>query len=382
MSPGLRARLIAWYCGAVGAITAIPWVAAALYKADVPSEQVALVLLLLPLGQLIGAPAWSWTADRTDPLTVLRLATGGATVAGFGLAAAQTPLAMIAMLAVLAVFRAGVFPVADALTLGLLGTDRRGYGQIRAAGSVVFGIVIFADGEIREVWARGPLWIGAALMGVAAVMSWTLPPPAGKPSRPGLAELWTAAKDPLLGLLAVVALLHGMTLTTYDSLYTLHIESLGLSSRVAGASLAVGVAVEVAVLWAGRSLIGRLGLLPLLAIAVCSGVPRWLLTGTSTTPWVLILTQGLHGLGFGAYWVAGVALFNERAPASLASSAQALFTVTTFGVGYLASMTLASTILAGHDTSTLFAVLTGISALASVGVILAAIRYPIPPEAG
>lgn len=382
MTRDLHFRLLVWYCGAVGAITALPWVAAVLSDEGLADGAIASILMILPVGTLIGGPLWSWMADRADGSVVLRSTTALATAGGLAMAMAPTPELLVAALAVVALTRSGVFPVADSLTLQLLDSDRRSYGRIRAAGSVAFAIAIFAGGQVRPVWPRGPLWIGAALMAVAAGISWSLPKPERRTSRPGLADVARAARDPLLAGLAAVGVLHGITMTTYDHLFSIHIEGMGLSSGTAGAALALGVTVEVAVLWYGRRLMAALGPMPLLAIAVASGIPRWILTGTSTDPTVLVLTQALHGIGFGAYWVAGVALFDERAPPALAASAQALFTVSTFGLGYLASMGIAAVVLSRADTAMLFLGLAAVSTLATifVGTLGKIFATPVQPS--
>lgn len=370
MTPELRRRLIAWYCAAVGSICAMPWIATTLADAELEPGQIARAMLILPLAKLFASPGWSWAADRTDGLTVLRISTALAAVSGLALASAPTAPLLILAVSAVAITRAGIFPVADALTLNLLGADRRSYGQIRATGSMVFAVMMLTSGTLREVWPRGPLWLGAILVAIAAAISQTLPRPERTAQRAGLGDVLAAVKDPVLGSLTAVAVLHGLTLTTYDTLFPLHVEELGLSDRVAGTAVAVGVVVEVAVLWIGRHLLERIGPLPLLAIALASGIPRWWITGNVADPMAQIAAQSLHGLGFGAYWVAGVSLFNERAPASLGSTAQALLTVATFGVGYLLSMATASIVLQTADTSALYRLLVGVSCAATALLVV------------
>ena len=58
MTRSLWLRLIAWYCGAVGSITALPWIAPVLSESGLDEGQVATALILLPIGALIGGPAW------------------------------------------------------------------------------------------------------------------------------------------------------------------------------------------------------------------------------------------------------------------------------------------------------------------------------------
>ena len=63
-------------------------------------------------------------------------------------------------------------------------------------------MAIFADGWIKDVWPAGPLWLGAALMAVAAVVSFQLPRAPRIGGRPGAADLLQVARDPVLGAMA------------------------------------------------------------------------------------------------------------------------------------------------------------------------------------
>lgn len=364
MTAALRWRLIAWYCGAVGSVTLYPWVATLLVSAGLDRGTAATALVMLPIATLLGGPLWSWTADRTDGGGVLRATTTVGAIAAVLLTLAPGPTWMLVALVLLALGRSGMFPVADALTLSLLGADRRAYGRIRAAGSAAFAVAMVLGGALAGTWPRAPLWIGATLLSLAAGMAWTLPSPPRLGERPKLADVLQVARDPVLRLLVVGAFFHGVTLTTYDHLYPLHVSQLGLPSWVTGVSVAAGVTVEVGVLWYGRQLLTRIGPLPMLGLALASGLPRWWITGTLPDPRWLVVAQAMHGVGFGMYWVAGVATFNERAPPNLAASAQALFTVTTFGVGWLASMSVAGVVLRYAETSTLFLGMCAVSAAA------------------
>ena len=101
-----------------------------------------------------------------------------------------------------------------------------------------------------------------------AVVSWGFPTLVAPPKRPGLSDLKAVLLDPvLLPLMGIVAL-HGMTLTAYDSLFSLHVERLGMAPWVTGAAMSMGVTVEVGVLLFGRPLLDRIGPMRLLLVAV------------------------------------------------------------------------------------------------------------------
>jgi len=352
---------------AVASISAIPYLSAVLGDAGVPDHAIASILLLMPIGRIFGAPFWGWVADRTGThQLVFRAAVTLGAVAGLAFLVAESPVLLAAAVLVMAISRAPVFPIADATTVAILGRDGRNYGRIRAAGSIAFILAISAGGWLRGTWTHAPLWIGGGLLIATAVVSWGFPTLVAPPKRPGLSDLKAVLLDPvLLPLMGIVAL-HGMTLTAYDSLFSLHVERLGMAPWVTGAAMSVGVTVEVGVLLFGRPLLDRIGPMRLLLVAVGVGVPRWILTGIATEPWVLIATQALHGIHFGAFWISGVALFSEKAPENLRASAQALLPASAFGIGTFASMASAATLLGPLSLQQFFGALATVSAVATL----------------
>jgi PPP family 3-phenylpropionic acid transporter len=104
--------------------------------------------------------------------------------------------------------------------------------------------------------------------------------------------------------------------------------------------------------------------------AVMLALPRWLLTAWIREPWVLVGLQALHGVTFGAFWVAGVAVVSRRAPPQVANSAQALLGVAVGGLGAGLGMTGGGLIVSWAPTWHLFLWGAGAAGLA----ILATLR--------
>ena len=137
----LRLRLMAWYAAAVGSITTLPFVVVVMEELGATPGQAATALFMLPVGQLLSTPAWSWVADRTSAVWTLRFTTAASTLGAILLASAEHFEGMVPGVLILALTRSPVFPIGDALTVKLLGEHRRDYGRIRAVGSVVFAVV-------------------------------------------------------------------------------------------------------------------------------------------------------------------------------------------------------------------------------------------------
>jgi PPP family 3-phenylpropionic acid transporter len=366
MTRRVTIRLVLWYACATGALAFHPFVGVLLGDLGITGRELAMALAIMPVCTLLGAPSWAWLADRTQrPRVVLLVSTSLTLAGGLAVLFARHPAVMIAGLAAVAAGRAPVFPIGDAMTLHHLGVNRRSYGRIRAAGSTAFLVVALVGGVLREWWPRGPMAVVALLMAATVVATVMFPPAKALPPRPTLSDVRTLVTHPLLGPLMFVLVLHGITLATYGALFSVHVEALELGASTVGLGVAVGVGCEVAVMLAGRPLLDRFGPGVLLVVGILSGVPRWWLTGWCTSATALVLTQSLHGVSFGLFWISAVTLFAERSPRSLPTSAQSALPAAMFGGGYLASMTIAAVALEWAGTAALFESMAVLSAVAA-----------------
>ncbi len=360
----MTARLSLWYAVSVAAITLNPWLGVVLVDAGLTDAGAATVLLAVPVGRLVGGPVSGWVADRQGPAVVLRLATVLSAALGALLLLPLPAGVAAAVIGGFALTRAPVFPVADATTIALLG---RGYGPVRAVGSVAFLACVAVGGWLREeVWALAPVALAVTALVATAAVSWTLPRVNAPASPPTARQALRLLGHPRLWPVFVACALHGASVTAYDSLFSVHVEQLGLPATVTGTALALGVFVEIGVLVAAPRLLTRLGPLPLLTIALATGVPRYVVTGWATDPVWVIAAQALHGIHFGAYWVAGIAWVSEQAPPELRTTAVAMLPAATFGVGSLLGLGAAAVLLRGDgDVALLYRALIGVSATAA-----------------
>jgi PPP family 3-phenylpropionic acid transporter len=177
-------------------------------------------------------------------------------------------------------------------------------------------------------------------------------------------------RQPVFLALFGVGILHQSTISFYDHFYALHVtRTLGLGSWIASASIALGVGLEVIVLAKGHRLLTQIGPGLLIVLGIASGLPRWLLTAHTTDPVLLIATQSLHGIGFGAWWVGAIALVDRYAPGRMRNSAQGLFMASSHGIGTLVAMAAAGLLLDRTSTAMVFLCSAGLSSLALIGAL-------------
>jgi PPP family 3-phenylpropionic acid transporter len=362
MSP--HAVLSLLYAALVGSYAGMVFLSAVLTDAGFDDATVAALLLAQSVAATLAAPLWPALADRSGQhARLLRLLlAASAALCAVQLAVTGTA-AWLLVLAAFGFTRGGVGPLLDAATLDALGDRRDAYGRVRAWGSASYLVAVTATGALQELHPRGA--VAVALLGLA--VAWAVTTASPLRDQPPLAPtpLTQALWLPGFGGLLAVSVLHGVTITAYDGLLPVLTASRGLPTSVAGYALATGVAAEIAVMIAAPWWLRRFGPTSLVLLGLASGVPRWWWTGADLGPAALIGLQLLHGLGFGAWWSGGVALFAARAPPGRAATAQGLLLLGTFGLGRMASMALAAVALRYVSPGDLFRGLAAVSVAAT-----------------
>jgi len=349
--------------GSLGAI--LPYLAVELEAAGLSTRSLGVVLLAFPLGRLISGPIASWLADRFR-LSARLLAGAWALAAVSILLVAQATTVLAATFSLLGyTLSITTFgPILDGMATALLGQERASYGRIRLWGSLGFLAMVLTGGMVRDHLGWSPMWLGSALLAAAAARAALLRDVRTAPPPPILPALRSLLRSPGMAVLMLAAVLHTIGLSAYDLLFASHVVRLGLPTRLAGWAMAVGVAVEVAMMAAAPVLLRRISAERLLALAILAGGLRWGLTAIVTAPLGVIAVQSLHGITFGLFWVSAIHLISSRTEPGIEASSQSVFYLACWGAGGLLAVPLATGLLAALGSQVMFGVLGGVSALA------------------
>lgn len=326
------------------------------------------LMATLPAGRLLAAPLWAMLADRYRLAgAVMRVATIASALAGVALARAESIQALALCMFTFSAMRAPIGPILDAFVFRDLherGRPAGEYGRVRLWGSLGFlcGVVL-ASLAPRFGWP--PYLVADAMLLGSAAVSFALPWQGEGGPAPILPALKVLASEKFFWPLLCAGSLQALTMSVYDTFYSVHVASLGLPGTIVGASVALGVGCEVVLMAFAKPLIARLGLAKTLLMATLSGVPRWLLTAWTADPTLLVVTQALHGIGFAAFWLAGVQRMSQSAPRSIAASAQSLWAAATYGFGALLGALLAGASRHYYGSSGIFLMTAGVAVLAS-----------------
>jgi PPP family 3-phenylpropionic acid transporter len=321
-----------------------------------------------PIANLIVPPLLGVLADaRRARVWLLRGFSAAAAVAFVGLGTAGGHLPAIAtMLALFAIVRAPLVPLADATAHEYVRHHGGSYGRLRTWGSLGFLIAALGAGSLYGATSiRSMIVATTAALGLSVIFAWRMPAPAPVREVGLLREVRALLGHRTLWWFLIAVAAGQAANSSYDSAIALHLARLGHGEDFLGVVIAVGVVAETALIAASGRLIGRFSAERTLIVAFAAGAVRWLILAQVTTPIALLLQAPLHALAFGLYWVSATTLMREYAGPRAAAAGQGLLGAAT-ALGSIVGLSGAGELFATGGGARLYTAASGAAALAAV----------------
>jgi MFS transporter, PPP family, 3-phenylpropionic acid transporter len=316
----------------------LPFLPAFLRSRGLLPGEIGLCLSAVPLLSIASPHLWGFWADRTHRLPRLLAICCAASALGYvWLAHSASLSAALVLLAMVGLFQPAISPLLDTLVVHSLKDGATGYPGVRAFGSLGFALSTVSFGILLSDRIEFAPLAAAACLGLSALLIVVMLPAEDElpfhrtPLR--LSAMVDALFAPGLLSILLVGILHWVACAPYHGSLALHFASLGLSNRLVGLASGLGVASEVLVLYFWKSVAVRVTPKQALVTAFSVSVFRWLGMAWFQHPVLLVGLSLLHGLSFGAFAVAAIALLSQTIAPTLRASGQALWASSTFGVG-------------------------------------------------
>lgn len=294
--------------------------------------QMGLIGAVMTMAGVLAQPVWGVVTDELNaakPALVV-----GAAVSAVGILAypaserlAEPFLFLLAGTAVYAAFRAPIVPVANAMVLGR-GID---YGNVRAFGSVAFGIGSLLFGAlVSSLGVPVIVYAYVAGMAVLVVVAWGLPAETEGRDGPSVPPLTLLRSRGFLLLLAVSFVL-GASLRGGSAFFSVYMRAVGSGDALTGAAWAVKTVFEaVAFVYALR--VAR-SYTALLVFGAAGTALQFLVYWLTAAPVFVVAVQAAAGLGYAAFYLGAVNLAHEVAPDDLRATAQTVLAGAGLGAG-------------------------------------------------
>jgi predicted MFS family arabinose efflux permease len=330
-------------------------------------------MVVVPITNLLVPPLWGFAADVLRArLVLLRVAVVGSGLAVLLLLPNLGLAASIAAMAVFSVFRAPLTSLADAASVDALQGQSQHFSRVRVWGSLGFAAFVATLG-----------WLGASsrptLLLVSTAIVYLLASAATAPlkeqpiqHRPGVITdvgrvLRRASVIAFLAATAIYYLGHSM----YDVFFGLHAKALGLGDDFVGTAWAIGVCVEVVLLTLAPRFLHLLRTEHMLVACAIIATVRWLVLAHFVSPWVLLASQGLHGVTFGLWYLSLVSFVQTRADRHMRTTLQSI-ALSCVGLGMAGGYLLGGALFEHHGGTTLYCTAAAAAALSIAGYVVAA----------
>ncbi|ATE62462.1 MFS transporter [Thauera sinica] len=322
------------YFAFVGAFS--PYFALYLESLSLSAADIAILMSLMQVMRVLAPALWGWLAERLGMRLPIVRASALLSLAGFSLFFATDSFAgLFAAMALMSFFWSAALPLMESVTFAHLGTQAHRYGDIRVWGSVGFVLAVLVLGHALD---RLPvamlLWVLAGVLAGILGCAAMVPEATGARGHRGQvglrATLARREVRALLGACFLMAAAHGALYV----FYSIYLVGHGYSKGLVGWMWTLGVLAEIAAFMLMPRLTRRWSLRGILLFTFAAAAVRFLLIGWGVeSVALLVLAQLLHGVTFGAYHAAAIAMVNQWFPGPLQAHGQALYGSLSFGAG-------------------------------------------------
>lgn len=346
---------------------ALPFLNNYFHRMGLSGFQIGILSAISPLMTLMGGPTISYVADRRQwQKRILFWSLVGLSVGFLLLRHPQTFASLLPLMALVAVLRSPINPIADSLIARSASRHHVDFGNLRLWGSLSFALASLIGGALWDRLGFDPMFIVAAL-GLLPVMYFssklekTNVPPTHTPQ--SIRRVW---QDKGLIALLIATFLIGASEGMYVTFSGVYMDQLGGGQIMTGALFGMGALSEIPVMRASGAISRKVGRSQMVLLGY--GLIAVALFGYAAVqlPGVLVLFAMLKGMGFAFYMVGSVSLIDARAPEAWASTLQSLMTAASWGLAPLITTPLAGWLSDSLGLPSLFAIAGGLAALAVV----------------
>jgi len=299
---------------------------------------IGLLMSQVQLTRVFGPYLWGLFADRCGQrLQIIRLSGVAALIAFSAFFFINSFATVLLAMAVFSIFWAASLPLVEALTFDHLRDNPAHYSRVRLWGSVGFIVVVMGGGAVLDQQPLSAvLWIGVAALVCIVFCSMRLPEAAVHAPAAASAPLGEVLRQPRVRALLVACFAMAAAHGTFNIFYSIFLAAHGYSKALVGALFSLGVLAEIAVFLFMPRALRRFSLRTILLACFSVAVARFALIGWGVDSLVLMVaTQLMHGLTFGAFHSAAISAVNRWFSGPTRARGQALYSSLSFGAGGL-----------------------------------------------
>jgi PPP family 3-phenylpropionic acid transporter len=297
---------------------------------------------------------WGFIADRKALRRPIYVLCSFASTALWSLFLLTTDFGfMLAITVAYGAFYAPIISFLEAFAMDVLGKTKHRYGRTRAWGSIAFIFVVLVLGKVIDRYGVAiVIAIVLAISAVQAITATTMPHLKAQRTDPLHASGGLFSGNTLVFLLCAFLMLvsHG----AYYGFFSIHLAELGLGGSFIGLCWALASAAEVVVMINSTRLFARFSFKRVLGFSFAVAVIRWGILYYAQSAILILASQLLHAVTYGAFHMAGILYMDQLAPASDKTLGQAVNNAATYGLGLTVGFFVSGALYDAGNSAPLF----------------------------
>ncbi len=232
-------------------------------------------------------------------------------------------------------FYAPIISFLEAFTMDVLGKEKKSYGRIRAWGSISFITMVLVLGKIIDIYSVEIIVIlilaGSIMLTIGSTRVPAIQPPKKDPIAPGARSLLERRVIVFLFCAFLMLVSHG----AYYGFFSIHLTNLGFDGTFIGICWALASTAEILVMVRSEKLFNRFSIENVLTFSFVIAAIRWLILFFASSPAVILASQILHAVTYGAFHMASILYIDRLAPQQAKTTGQAVNNAVTYGLGLM-----------------------------------------------
>ncbi|MCP4626067.1 MAG: MFS transporter [bacterium] len=322
------------YFGVLGIF--LPYFNLYCYHLGFSGLQIGILSALRSLAMVLFPLIWGTLADRFQirkPIYILCTFLSTAIWCLFLFFVDFWPMLLIAVF--YGIFYAPIISFLEAVTMDVLGQEKKSYGRIRAWGSSSFIVMVLVLGKIIDLYSvdiilililAGSLILAAISVGIPAIK-----PKKRELLQPGADSLRQRRVIVFLCCAFLMLVSHG----AYYGFFSIHLENLGYGSTFIGIAWALASTAEILVMVKSDRIFDRFSLENVLFFSFLVAAARWMILFLAESTVIILVSQILHAVTYGAFHMASILYIDRLAPKQAKTLGQAVNNALSYGLGLM-----------------------------------------------
>lgn len=346
------------------------------YHLDFSGFQIGLLSAVRTVATVVFPIFWGIVADRLKIRRHIYLACSFLSTMIWASFLFTTDFRIMLVISIIyGIFYAPIISFLEAITIELLGDEKKKYGSIRVWGSAGFIVVTIGIGQLTDIYPiRIILYLilaGALMQAVTALRI-----PATGISGASLAFSRKTFLKLRFIIFLTCAFLMLLSHGTYYGFFSIHLENLGFGKTFIGIAWALATIAEIPVMLLSNKIFKRISFENVLSLSFFFAAARWMILSSTDSAIVILASQIMHAVTYGAFHIASILYIDMLVPTEAKTFGQGINNAVSYGLGTTAGFLISGYFFDIAGSSGLF-VFSSMTAIAG-GVLMALIRITDP----